>query len=73
VNQYYYVESGSDEPGGKTHVINIIDTKTFKLVGGITLPGNHSEAMAIDHTGKKMYINLTERIKWESWTWRRAN
>jgi len=59
VNQYYYVESGSDEPGGKTHVINIIDTKTFKLVGGITLPGNHSEAMAIDHTGKKMYINLT--------------
>src|SRR6267154_6083792 len=59
VNQYYYVESGSGEPGGKTHVINIIDTKTFKLVGGITLPGNHSEAMAIDHTGKKMYINLT--------------
>jgi DNA-binding beta-propeller fold protein YncE len=59
VNQYCYVESGSDDAGAKTHVINIIDTKTFKLVGAITLPGNHSEAMAIDHTGKKMYINLT--------------
>lgn len=59
VNQYYYVESGSDEPGAKTHVINIIDTKAFKLVGEITLPGNHSEAMAIDHAGKKLYINLT--------------
>ena len=59
VNQYYYVESGGDDAGAKTHVINIIDTKAFKLVGEITLPGNHSEAMAIDHTGKKMYINLT--------------
>jgi len=59
VNQYYYVESGSDDPAAKTHVINIIDTKSFKLVGDITLPGSHSEAMAIDHAGKKMYINLT--------------
>ena len=58
VNQYYYVESGSDDAGAKTHAINIIDTKTFKLVGEITLPGNHSEAMAIDQAGKKMYINL---------------
>src|ERR1700733_10969046 len=59
VNQYYYVESGSDDEGAKTHEINIIDTKAFKLVGSITLPGNHSEAMAIDRAGKKMYINLT--------------
>ena len=59
VDQYYYVESGGDGPAAKTHVINIIDTKQFKLVGEITLPGNHSEAMAIDRVGKKMYINLT--------------
>jgi DNA-binding beta-propeller fold protein YncE len=59
VNQYYYVESGGDDEGAKTHVINIIDTKAFKLAGQITLPGNHSEAMAIDHAGKTMYINLT--------------
>jgi hypothetical protein len=59
VNQYYYVESGSDEPGAKTHALNIIDTKTFKHIGDIILPGSHSEAMAIDKAGKKMYVNLT--------------
>jgi len=30
VNQYFYVESGSDEPGGKTHFINIIDAKELQ-------------------------------------------
>jgi len=55
VNKYYYVESG-----GKTeHQLNIIDTRTFKHVGDIALPGNHSEAMKIDRAGKKMYVNLT--------------
>jgi DNA-binding beta-propeller fold protein YncE len=58
VNQNYYVESGG-ETGGQTHKINIIDTKAFKLVGDITLPGNHSEAMAVTRDGKKMYVNLT--------------
>jgi len=59
VNQYYYVESGSDEPSAKTHALSIIDTKTFKHIGDITLPGGHSEAMAIDKAGKTMYVNLT--------------
>jgi DNA-binding beta-propeller fold protein YncE len=58
VNKYYYVESGG-EKGDPTHKINIIDTKAFKLVGDITLPGNHSEAMAITRDGKKMYVNLS--------------
>jgi DNA-binding beta-propeller fold protein YncE len=59
VKKYYYVESGGGESGGQTHKINIIDTKAFKLVGDITLPGNHSEAMAVSRDGKKMYVNLT--------------
>src|ERR1700722_3237844 len=59
INKYYYVESGGGETGGQNHKINIIDTKAFKLVGDITLPGNHSEAMAISRDGKKMYVNLT--------------
>ena len=49
VNQYYYVESGSDDPGAKTHVINIIDTKAFKTRGRKSLcPVAIPEAMAID-------------------------
>lgn len=55
----YYVESGSDEKDAKTHKINIIDTKAFKLVGAFDLPGTHSEAMAITADGKKMYVNLS--------------
>jgi len=57
VNQYFYVESGSDEPGGKTHFINIIDAKNFKLLGHITLPGRNSNAMAVDHEAGKLYVN----------------
>jgi DNA-binding beta-propeller fold protein YncE len=59
VDKNYYVESGGDETGGKTHRINIIDPKNFKLVGAIELPGNHSEAMAVDRDGKKLYVNLS--------------
>src|SRR5271157_4125796 len=59
VRNEYYVESGGEETGGQSHKINIIDTKAFKLVGDFTLPGNHSEAMAVTRDGKKMYVNLT--------------
>jgi DNA-binding beta-propeller fold protein YncE len=59
VNHDYYVESGGAETGGQTHKINVIDTRTFKLIGDITLPGNHSEAMAISRDGRRMYVNLS--------------
>ena len=59
VNKYYYVEVGGGASQAKTHLLSIIDTRTFKHVGDITLPGNRSEAMAIDRAGKKMYVNLT--------------
>jgi DNA-binding beta-propeller fold protein YncE len=59
VNKYYYVESGGNVPKGSTHLINIIDTKTFKLVGDISLPGDHSEAMAISRDSKRLYVNLS--------------
>jgi DNA-binding beta-propeller fold protein YncE len=59
VNKYYYVESGSAK-GSKTHMINIVDTETFKHIGDIAeLPGNSNEAMTIDRAGKKLYVNLT--------------
>src|SRR5204863_4541894 len=56
-SKYYYVASGGEE-SAKTHVLSIVDTKTFKLAGEITLPGNESEAMAIDKQRKKMYVSL---------------
>jgi hypothetical protein len=59
VNRCYYVESGAADRGSGTHLLNIIDTKTFKQIGEITLPGRHSEAMSIDRKGKKLYVNLS--------------
>jgi DNA-binding beta-propeller fold protein YncE len=58
VNKYYYVESGGQGQDAKTHLLSIIDTQSFKRIGDITLPGTKSEAMAIDHAGAKLYVNL---------------
>ena len=58
-NEYFYVENGGG-PEGKTHVLSIIDTKSFKQVGEVAgLPGNSNEGMVIDHEGKTLYVNLT--------------
>jgi YVTN family beta-propeller protein len=58
-NKYFYVENGGGEEG-KTHVLSIIDTKSFKVVGEIGgLPGASNEGMVVDRAGKKLYVNLT--------------
>jgi DNA-binding beta-propeller fold protein YncE len=60
VTQYYYVESGGGS-NSPTHVLSIIDTKSFKHVGDIAgLPGSSNEGMVIDRAGKRLYVNLTE-------------
>src|SRR3984893_9453165 len=59
VDKYFYVENGGG-PEGKTHVLSIIDTTSFKQAGEVAgLPGNSNEGMVIDHEGKKLYVNLT--------------
>lgn len=56
--QYCYVESRSPESGDDHSFLNIIDTKTFKLIGNIALPGKVSQAMAIGPSSRKLFINL---------------
>jgi WD40 repeat protein len=59
VNKKFYVENGGGSDG-KTHVLSIINTESFKQVGQVTgLPGSSNEGMVIDHAGKKLYVNLT--------------
>jgi DNA-binding beta-propeller fold protein YncE len=53
-----YVENRGPETSADSNQLSIIDTKTFKHTGDITLPGRNSQAMAIDHLGQKLYINL---------------
>jgi DNA-binding beta-propeller fold protein YncE len=58
-SKYFYVETGA-AAGEKTHVISIIDTKSFERVGDIPdVPGESNEGMAIDRAGKNLYVNLT--------------
>ncbi|MGC2197969.1 MAG: hypothetical protein WA628_25080, partial [Terriglobales bacterium] len=46
VNEYYYVESGGGS-GAPTHVLSIIDTRSFQHVGDVKgLPGSSNEGMA---------------------------
>ena len=59
IKQYYYVESGGG-PSGPTHVLSIVDTKSFRHIGDVEgLPGSSNEGMVIDRAGKKLYVNLT--------------
>ena len=59
LNGHFYVENGGGLDS-KTHVLTIIDTKSFKKVGEVTgLPGRSNEGMVIDRAGKKLYVNLT--------------
>jgi DNA-binding beta-propeller fold protein YncE len=59
VNKYFYVENGGGS-GATTHVLSIIDTKSFKQVGEIAgIPGESNEGMVIDRAGKTLYLNMT--------------
>ena len=58
-NKYIYVENGSGE-NGKSHTLSIIDTNSLKQVGEIPeISGGSNEGMAIDHAGRKLYVNMT--------------
>lgn len=53
-----YVENRGPDTGADSNELSIIDTKTFKHSGDIALPGRNSQAMAIEHSGKSLFINL---------------
>ncbi|MGH9643687.1 MAG: YncE family protein [Terriglobales bacterium] len=57
VTKYFYVESGAEQTGGAGHLINIVDTATFKRIGEIAIRGKESSAMAVDHVTQRLYVN----------------
>jgi hypothetical protein len=59
VDHRYYVESGPEQAGVDTHLINVIDLKSFRRVAQLVVPGESNEGMVIDRAGKKLYVNLT--------------
>jgi len=45
--------------GAREVLLYVIDMGNFKHIGDITLPGNRAEAMAIEHSGNRLFVNLT--------------
>src|SRR5882672_8307763 len=58
--------SGSDNhvPSGAS--IDIVDTKTAKMVGSINMPGGDPAGVAMEPSGKKMYVTMGDIIDGES-------
>lgn len=59
VDKNFYVESDDETPNKNSHLLNIIDTQNFKLIGTISLPGPIHEGTCVDRAGKHLYFNNT--------------
>ena len=57
---------GSGQHGSTDASIDIVDTKTAKLVGSIKLPGGDPAGIAIEPSGKKLYITMGDIVDGES-------
>jgi len=57
---------GSGQHGATDASIDIVDTKTAKLVGSIKLPGGDPAGIAIEPSGKKLYVTMGDIVDGES-------
>jgi DNA-binding beta-propeller fold protein YncE len=56
---YMYVVSGGREAHTPYSLISVIDTNNSKKVRDIKIPTNHVEAIVLEKTGSRMFINMT--------------
>ena len=57
---------GSGQHGSNNASIDIVDTKTAKLVDSIKLPGGDPAGIAIDPSGKRLYVAMGDIVGGES-------
>jgi DNA-binding beta-propeller fold protein YncE len=57
---------GSGQHGSTDASIDIVDTKTAKLVGSVKLPGGDPAGIAIEPSGKKLYVTMGDIVDGES-------
>ena len=57
---------GSGEHGSNNASIDIVDTKTAKLVGSIKLPGGDPAGIAMEPSGKRLYVTMGDIVGGES-------
>ena len=57
---------GSGQHGSSDASIDIVDTKTAKLVGSIRLPGGDPAGITIEPSGKRLYVTMGDIVDGES-------
>jgi DNA-binding beta-propeller fold protein YncE len=57
---------GSGEHGSSDASIDIVDTKTAKLAGSIKLPGGDPAGIAIEPSGKRLYVTMGDIVGGDS-------
>jgi DNA-binding beta-propeller fold protein YncE len=57
---------GSGQHGSNNASIDIVDTKTAKLVGSIKLPGGDPAGITIEPSGKRLYVAMGDIVGGES-------
>jgi hypothetical protein len=58
--------AGSGEHGSANASIDIVDTRTAQLVGSIKLPGGDPAGIAIEPSGKQLYVTMGDIVDGES-------
>jgi DNA-binding beta-propeller fold protein YncE len=57
---------GSGDHGSNNASVDIVDTKTATLVGSIKLPGGDPAGIAIEPSGKRLYVTMGDIVDGES-------
>jgi hypothetical protein len=57
----YYIGNGGREAKEKTSVITILSVMDHKKLGDITIDGDNIEAMAIDHSYHRLFVNIRDK------------
>src|SRR3979409_2065918 len=57
---------GSGQHGSTDASIDIVDTRTAKLVGSIKLPGGDPAGVTIEPSGKRLYVAMGDIVKGDS-------
>jgi len=57
---------GSGDHGANNASVDIVDTKTAKLVGSIKLPGGDPAGIALEPSGKRLYVTMGDIVDGES-------
>jgi DNA-binding beta-propeller fold protein YncE len=57
---------GSGDHGSSNASVDIVDTRTAKLLGSIKLPGGDPAGIALEPSGKKLYVAMGDVVDGES-------